>query len=161
MLLAAEALFTEGKFTEATSQFERFTKEYPSSPLCAGAALGIAACLEAQNKPAEALTAYQAVTTRYAESPVTAQARLAVGRLHELAKHPDQALRIYDELSKPTSTSAWAGEARQRREALLKAHPELVPTNAVPALPTPTLSAGGSNPAPLVTSNAPAPQLRP
>ena len=47
LLLAAGSLFTEGKFSEAQAQFEKFNREYHESPFMGEALLGIATSLEA------------------------------------------------------------------------------------------------------------------
>ena len=65
LLLAAGSLFTEGKYPEAKTQFERFTRDYPDSPFMGEALLGIAACLDAQGKTAEALAAYKDLIDRH------------------------------------------------------------------------------------------------
>ena len=61
-LLGAGALFTEGKYTEAQTEFNKFLSGYPDSSWAGEAAYGVAASLEALNKRDEALTAYQNVT---------------------------------------------------------------------------------------------------
>src|SRR5262245_27296653 len=58
LLLAAGTLFTDGKFSEAQAQFERFTREYHDSPFMGEALLGVAASLDAQNKTEAAIGAY-------------------------------------------------------------------------------------------------------
>jgi len=154
VLFGAEALFREGKYAEARTEFERYVSNHSDSPDVATATFGAAACLDALDKTNEALTAYQDVAARYANSSVAAQAKLAVARLNEARNEPTQALRIYDELLRPTAQTAWSSEAGMRRELLLRKHPELMRTNAiVAATPLPVLS-GATNP--LTLGNSPA-----
>ncbi len=100
LLLAGGALFTEGRYAEAFSQFEKLIAEYPDSALRAEAALGAAASLDAQGKIAEATTRYKAVTDRFAGSPSAIQAKFALARLYEGQNKPDLALKLYEEVEK-------------------------------------------------------------
>ncbi len=136
-LLAASALFSEGKFAEAQSAFDKFQTDYPGGLLAPSAALGAAAALESQGKAAEALAAYQAITTRFPTSSVITQAKLALGRLHEQKQQLAEAYKLYDEIAKPGTYSTWTDQAAQRKELLLRKHPELGKTNAPPAAKLP------------------------
>ena len=139
-LLAGEALFTEGKYTEATQQFESFLRDHSASSFAPTAALGVAACLDAQEKANEAMAAYQALITTYPGSAAANQAKLALAGLHESRNEFAQAVKLYGELSAPGQQSAWGMEAGMRRESLLRQHPELAPTNPpMAALPTVTM----------------------
>ncbi len=122
-LLAAEALFRESKFSEASTQFESFLRTYPEHPLAPTAAFGIAACFDAMDKATEALAAYQDLVTRFAGSVVASQAKLGLARIYETKGDHAQALRIYEELARPAAASAWGSEASARRERLLVHHP--------------------------------------
>jgi predicted negative regulator of RcsB-dependent stress response len=147
-LLAASTLFTDGKYAEAEAAFKAFQNDFPNSDWRPTAAYGIATAQEAQNKP-EAVSAYQSVAATYAKSAVADDAKLALARIHEQKNEPAEALRIYNELLTPRA-GAQPGEApnrtaSERKEALLRAHPDLnVITNAAPVttsapetLPTP------------------------
>jgi predicted negative regulator of RcsB-dependent stress response len=138
LLLAAEALYTEGKYAEATQQFESFLRESSGSSFAPTAAFGVAACLDAQGKANEAVAAYQGVITGYPGSAAANQAKLALGGLHESRKELAQAVKLYGELSAPGQQSAWGIEAGMRRENLLRQHPELAPTNPPVLTPLPT-----------------------
>jgi predicted negative regulator of RcsB-dependent stress response len=145
MLLAAGALFSENRYADAQTQFEKFLSEYNDSALAPAAALGVAACLESLDKLEEALKAYQGVITRYPEQ--AGKARLAAARLYEAKNQPAEALKLYDALIQPPATSVWAGEARELKDMLLRKYPQLAVTNAAkPAVF-----------APVRTTNAPAP----
>ena len=133
--LAAQALYTEGKYAEAETQFGNFVRENAGSPWVPMAAYGQAAALEAMNKTNEALTAYQQIATAYANSSVMDEAKLAIARIYETRNEPQQALRIYNELLPATPEGMGMGnpEAMERKDALLRLHPELG-TNQAPAL---------------------------
>jgi TolA-binding protein len=134
--LAANALFTEGKFADAEAAFKNFANEFPESPWRAAAAFGIAAAQEAQNKP-EAEASYRNVVTSHGKSAVADNANLALARIAEKKNQPAEALRIYNQILAPTPGVQPGQEmpnqrATQRKEVLLRAHPELN-TNTPPA----------------------------
>lgn len=147
IILAAGALFTEGKYAEAQAQFERLQKEFPGSPWIADAAYGIAACTEALGKRDDAVTAYQRVTTGYAAEPVATDAHLALARIYEAKGQPDMALKQYDEVARPASgqMTMKSQEALMLRDKLLKKFPSLAPakTNS-PAMSTLSTSPVGA-----------------
>lgn len=127
-VLAAAAYFTEGKYSEAEAEFSKFIKDFPASPWAPSASYGIASAQEAQNE-VEAIASYQNVATSHANAVVADDAKLALARIHVARKQPDQALRLYNELlaPKPGAPPGDGGnqEAFTRKEALLRAHPEL------------------------------------
>jgi len=126
LLIAGGTLFSEGKYTEAKSQFDRFLSEYSENSFLGDAALGVAACLDALDKVPEAVTKYQEVAARFAGEPaVSHPARLALARLQETQKKPEEAYKIYVELARAQPSTTWSDDARFRMELLLKAHPEL------------------------------------
>lgn len=157
LIFAATALFTDKKYAEAEREFSRFVKEHSDSAWVSEAAFGVAKAQEAQNKLNEAQASYQNVATAYANSSVAEEAKLSLARVYELRKQPDQALRTYNELlaPRPGAQPGETGnrEAFQRKEALLRAHPELN-TNA-PAFRPAVAPAGTNKPAAPNTNAAP------
>ncbi|MSU62465.1 MAG: tetratricopeptide repeat protein [Pedosphaera sp.] len=129
LLLAAGASFTDGKYTEAQAQFERFLREHGDSALAASAAFGAAAALESQGKSDEALTAYQNFQTRFSRAAQVDQARLSAARIHESKNQHEAAFKVYDELARAGAGTSAASQAAQRKQRLLSAHPELGKTN--------------------------------
>ena len=75
LLQAATVFFTQGKFADAQSQFERLAREYPEGALFPQARLGAAACLDAQGKAPEAAALYKEVSEKFATTSVAPQAR--------------------------------------------------------------------------------------
>src|SRR5579872_3841225 len=140
LLLGAVTLFDAGKFADAQAQFEKYTREYPDSPLILQARVGVAASLEAQGKIADATARYKELTDRYPGAPIIFQAKSALARLYEAQNKPDLALRLYEELARGNNNDSWSSEAGIQREELLEKHPNLRP-------PPPT--------APSTTSTAP------
>ena len=133
--LAASRLFEEGKYAEAETQFGNFIRAHGASPWIPQASYGQASALEALNKTNEAMAAYQQIATAYANSPVADNAKLAMARIYESRNEWQQALRIYNELAPATPGAMDMGnpEALERKEALLRAHPELEPEPAATA----------------------------
>jgi predicted negative regulator of RcsB-dependent stress response len=159
LLLGAEALFKEGKYAEAKTQFENFRHDYDEHSLAATAVFGIAAVLDAQDKTNEAFAAYQDVAARYPNSGAFGQAKLALARLYEARNEPAQALKIYEEFARSPSPTVWASEAAQRREQLIALHPDLAKTNA-PAATMALPSAAGTNVVQLVPTSSPPAQTQ-
>lgn len=136
LLLAAGSLFSEGKYAEAQTQFERFQRDHAGSLLTPIAALGIAASLDALDKVDAAMGAYQAVANQYPDDPAAVRARLGMATLHEVKKQPEQALKIYEDLSKQPGAGTAVMEAMHQKERLLRQFPQLAPTNVPAASPT-------------------------
>ena len=125
LLLAAGALFTEGKYPEAQAQFEKIVSDSSVGALAPIAAFGAAASLDAQDKLDAALAAYQGVISHYGNDSVATRAKLAAAGIHESKSQLDQALKLYDEVIQASAYSGPGSEAAVRRERLLQKHPEL------------------------------------
>lgn len=140
LLLAAGALYSQGKYSDSKAQFERYFQEYRDSPFTAQALLGVAACLEAQGQTQEAISAYNNIVQHYSRENVAPQAKLALAALYEGQGKWDQAKDLYLDLTRNQYGSI-SQEAGIHLQALLVKHPELIPsrpalTNAPPlALP--------------------------
>lgn len=152
--LAATALYTEGKYAEAENAFKAFLNDFAESDWRAAASYGIATAQEAQKKP-DAEASYQKVVASYGKSAVADDANLALARIAEQKNQPAEALRIYNQILAPKpgaqpGQEAPNARASERKEALLRAHPELntntTPTSATaPMLPTSLPGPGGTN----------------
>ncbi|MBI4661644.1 MAG: tetratricopeptide repeat protein [Verrucomicrobia bacterium] len=165
LLLAAGALFNEGKYQEARGQFESFLQRYEAHPLAVTAAYGKAASLEAEGRQEEALRAYQDVVTRHSRAALLDDAKLALARLYEAAKQPQLALQMYEEITRTNLMSARSTEAMRRKDNLIARHPELAKTNTLAASPPLGVSSAPTNlPTPastVMSSNPPAAQVNP
>lgn len=138
LLLAAGALFMEGKYPEAKAQFERFTKEYTDSPFMGEALLGIASCLDAQGKVAEATAAYRDLIDHHPSDQVLPQARFALGSLYEAQNKPEQARNMFEEVERNNPYGSLGSEAGMRLEELQLKYPTLAPPAAPPPAATTT-----------------------
>ena len=138
LLQAAAAFFTEGKYAEAKTQFDRFLREYPQNPLRGQALLGIAASLGAQGKAAEATAAYDDLIKRHPTEPVVPRAKFALARLYEAQRRTDDAMKLYEELLRTESNSSVGAEAEIRLQDLRRSVPVLA-VQAPAIVPVPVL----------------------
>jgi predicted negative regulator of RcsB-dependent stress response len=125
LLIAGGIFFDGGKFADARTQFERFLQEYGDSPLASQAALGIAACLEAEGKTAEAVAHYNDFVNRHSTESVLPQAKSALARLYVAENKPEQAFELYRQLAQVNNQDSWSAEAGIQAEELLQKYPEL------------------------------------
>ncbi len=129
-VLAAEELFTQGKYPEAYQQFSGYIDNYPDSVLLPQAKVGLAACLEAEGKTSEAITKYHDIILMYpTEMSIVSPAKLTLARLYEESNQLQQALSLYAELARGLNQNPndpWAAEARERAQLLASKHPELM-----------------------------------
>jgi tetratricopeptide (TPR) repeat protein len=137
LLFAASGLFTEGKYPEAMAQFERFTREYGSSPFRGEALLGIAACLNAQGKTSEAIAAYKDLIDRRLSEYMLPQARFALACLYVVQNKPELARNLFEDIELKNPYSSLGSEAGMRLEELKLKYPNL----AIPAAPPTTNAA--------------------
>jgi len=125
-ILAAGALFSKGQYAEAKAQFEKFLSDHPSSDLKGQAAYGLATSLEAQGNADAAIAKYREVSTEFKDQNVAFQSKLAMARIYEAQNKPEEALKIYSDLQTSAAHfDVWRGEAAERRERVISAHPEL------------------------------------
>jgi TolA-binding protein len=112
-LLAAVAMFTEGKFAEAQALFEGFLARHGSGPLTPKARFGVAACKEAQGQVDAAIDDYLAIVGNPGSGNVIPQARFALAQLYLKQGQTDLARTQFEELATVPGSSL-AGEARVR-----------------------------------------------
>ncbi len=79
--LMAEAYRTQGKFTESSTAYQDFLKEFPKHPLAGGASVGLAENLDLQGKTDEALAALREVQTSSSSSYAAPYAAFLEGRI--------------------------------------------------------------------------------
>jgi predicted negative regulator of RcsB-dependent stress response len=133
-LLAASALFSEGKYPEAQQQFSTFIDDHTESPLVPQAKIGVAACLEAEGKIPEAISRYHDLIVNYpSDINIVSPAKLTLARLYEQDNKPDQAFNYYAELARLLAQNPydpWGSEARERAQILVAKHPEFLKSQA-------------------------------
>jgi tetratricopeptide (TPR) repeat protein len=129
LVLAAGAYFTQGKYSEARTQFERIRRDHPGGLFVNEALLGIAASYDAEKKTNEAITAYKDITDHHSSEVVANQARFALASLYEGQGKYDQARTLFEEVAR-NGGSSLGSEAGMRLEELKLAHPEAFPAPA-------------------------------
>jgi tetratricopeptide (TPR) repeat protein len=138
-LLAANILFNQGKYPEASQQFSEFIDNNPESSLVPEAKVGVAASLEAQGKLSEAISKYHDIIVMYpSEMSIVSPAKLTLARLYDEDNKPELAFNYYAELARLLNQNPydpWASEARERAQLLVAKHPELIKnqTSAAPS----------------------------
>jgi len=136
LLMAGGAYFSQGKYAEAQTQFERFGREYAGNQFMPQSLLGRAACLEAQGKVDDAAAAYKNLMDRYPNASTAPQARFAVAASYAAQGKNEQAINLYEEVIRNDPESTIAKEARYRGiELKMK-----MPSTPVPAEPTPAIA---------------------
>jgi tetratricopeptide (TPR) repeat protein len=140
LLAAAGLLFTQGKYTEAQAQFQRFTHDYPESPFRSEAMLGVAASLDALAKPEEAARAYKELIDRHPGEIVVPQAKFALARIYESQNKLKEARELYEEVyrdvNRPQAYSSIGNEAGIRADELRSKLPAPAPTKALTPAPS-------------------------
>jgi tetratricopeptide (TPR) repeat protein len=163
-LLAADLLFNQAKYPEASQQFSDFIDNHPESTLVPQAKVGVAASLEAQGKTADAIAKYHDIIVMYpSEMSIVSPAKLTLARLYEEDNKPELAFNYYAELTRLLSQNPydpWGAEARERAQLLVAKHPELLKsqTSAAPSGATPGFSVSDAAKAADSQRAAPAPQ---
>src|ERR1039457_3233220 len=100
LLSAAGDLFTQGKYLEAKTQFERFKRDYADSPFMGEGLLGIAACLDAQGNARDAIAAYKDFIDHHPSKTPLPQAKFALARLYETQNEPEQSRNLFEEVER-------------------------------------------------------------
>lgn len=134
LLLAGEAFFVAGRYSEAQAQFQRFIREYSGNPLIVQASLGTALSLDAQGKTDEAARAYKEVFERHPNANVVPQAKFSLARIYESQNKLDQARSLYEELARAESSTGT--EAALRLEGLKTKFSAAPPPATFPILST-------------------------
>jgi TolA-binding protein len=149
LLAAAGVLFTQGKYAEAQTQFQKFGKDYLDSPFRSQAMLGEAASLDALAKPEEAARAYKKLIDRHPGEIVVPQAKFALARIYESQNKLSEARALYEEISRVQSSSSLVNEAGIKAEELRLKMP--APANA----PAASVALPTASPPPTVKTNKP------
>ncbi len=152
LLQAGGVLFARGNYAEAQTQFQRFGRDYPDSPLRGQALLGNAACLDAMVKPDEAAEAYKRLVEQRPGETVVNQARFALARIHESQGRLEQARALYEEVARGEPGTSTGNEAGLKAEEL---RAKTAPPVLSPAAPATTPVVPVLDAPPLVPTNTP------
>lgn len=133
-LLAAGALFTNGKYAEAQALFDKFSRAYAGHVLLPQAKLGLAACLAAQGKTEEAARAYKDLADRYPGANTTAPARFALAGIYEAQGKLEDALNLFEQVQRTEMNGTLGNEAGVRAEEIRSKLPPVPMPAAVPSV---------------------------
>jgi len=158
LLLAGGELFAAGKYDVAMAQFDKFIKDYNSSPLVAQAALGRASCYDAMGKTNDAVTDYQGLIDHYPAQNVVAQAKLRLGILLEGQGKYRDARNALEDLARNFPGSMIASEGIARLQELNANHPEAQPAPAA-MTGTPSITTLAAPPAAAAPKTSAAPAI--
>jgi tetratricopeptide (TPR) repeat protein len=133
LLMAGGTFFTEGNYSEAQTQFERFMREYPGTPpLRSDALLGIASSLDVQGKTDQAVNAYKDLIARHPNDVVIPQAKFNLAMIYEAQNKPELARDLYEQVERAAPFTSFGNEAGMRLEELITKHPSLAPPPPAP-----------------------------
>jgi predicted negative regulator of RcsB-dependent stress response len=151
LLMAATALFHDGKYPESEAQCRKYLSEFRSGAFAGQASFGLAASLDAAGKADEAAAAYKDVIDHHSGENVMLPARLALGRIYEAQGKLAQARDAYEQVAREGAGSfeqareyylrerfvrggvgPLGAEAVLRLDELFAKHPELVPAPKPP-----------------------------
>ena len=99
----AAALFDAGKFTDAQAQFQKYLDAHPGGEFSGQAALGVAACLDAQGKTDLAASAYQRVINSSSDIAVVSAAKFGLARIEESQGRLNDAFALYQDVANAES----------------------------------------------------------
>ena len=152
LLQAGAVFFTQSKYSDALTQFQRFSRDYPESSFRGQALLGNAACLDALAKTDEAAAAYRTLFEQRPSEIVAPQAKFALARIYESQGKLDQARGLYEELARGDSNTSIGNEAGLKAEELRLKSPAPAATLGISnsMVKPPILS-----PSPVVSTNKP------
>ncbi len=159
ILLAAGGLFADGKYTEALSRFEQFSRDNHNSSLMGEALLGIAACHDALGHTNDAISGYRNLIDHHPTETVIPQAKFALARIYEDQGKPDLALPLFEDVARGNPNGNIGSEAGMRAEEIFIKHPELAPKPATPAAAPAPINLGTGVKSPAGMPTAPKPQV--
>jgi TolA-binding protein len=135
LLQGAAILFTEGKYTDAQMDFQRYLDARPDGQFSGQASLGVAKCLEAEGKLNDAAGSYQHIISDIADAQAVVAAKFALAQINVQQKNYADALRLFQDVAQSDPYSATGSEAAQYAYDLRSKVPS---TQTAPASPTAT-----------------------
>lgn len=145
-LLGASALFSGGKYAEAQAQFERFNRDYATSPLVPQAKLGLASSLAAQGKADDAARAYKDLMDRFPASSSVPQAKFALASIYEAQGKLEPALALFEELARADMNARGEINSSLGSEAGMRAEELRIKLPPIPVPTTPEVAPVATNP---------------
>ena len=138
LLQAAAALFVEGKYTDARTQFQKYLDAHPDNEFSGQASLGVAASFDAQGKTGLAADAYQRIVNSASDPAVINAAKFALARIDDAQGHYNEALMYYEDVARSNPNGSLGAEAGLRLMELQSRAtptPQANPPAAAPVAP--------------------------
>ena len=104
-------LFESGKYPEAQAQFQKFLDQHAADTFSAQAALGIAACLDAEGKTDPAAAAYQRVINAFSDPNAVDASKFALAKINEQQGKFADAESLYETVARNNPNSSLGSEA--------------------------------------------------
>lgn len=134
LLQGAALLFTEGKYSDARTAFQRFLEAHPDDELSGQAALGVAKCEEAEGKLDDAAGQYQHVINDFADPEAVIAAKFALAEVDLETHKYANASQLFQDVAQTDPYGVLGNEAAEYLfEFGSKTHPSLPATPAMPA----------------------------
>jgi TolA-binding protein len=158
LLQGAAALFTQGKYADAQTYFQRFLEAHPDDEFSGEAALGVAKSLEAQGKLNDAAGAYQHVIQDFPDAQSVVDAKFSLAQIDLQQQHYADAVQLFQDVAKADPYGPLGNEAAQYVFNLKSKVPASPATAPVTAPRTPlVIPSAGTSPAPAPAPASPAP----
>jgi TolA-binding protein len=133
LILGASTLFESGNYTEAQVQFQKYLDLHPADTFSAQAALGLAACLDAEGKTDPAAAAYQRVISGFSDPNAVAAARFALAKINEQQGKLAAAESLYETVARNNPNTPLGSEATFRAIQLSAKLPPATASGTPPA----------------------------
>jgi predicted negative regulator of RcsB-dependent stress response len=133
--LSASNPSAEAYFSDAQTQFQKFLDGHSDSEFSGQAALGVAACLDAQGKTDLAVSAYQRVVNGFSDASAASAAKFGLARIDESQGKLNDALVFYQDVARDNSNGSLGSEAEMHLIELRNKLPAAAPATT-PAAPS-------------------------
>jgi predicted negative regulator of RcsB-dependent stress response len=132
LVLGATTLFESGKYADAQAQFQKYLDTHPGNTFSAPAALGLAACLDAQGKIDPAAAAYQRVINGFSDPNAVDAAKFALAKIDEQRGKLTDAENLYQAVAHNNPNTPLGSEAAFHAIQLRTKLPSTVSPNSPP-----------------------------
>jgi predicted negative regulator of RcsB-dependent stress response len=132
LMLGATTLFESGKYPEAQAQFKKYLDQHSADTFSAQAALGVAACLDAQGQMDPAASAYRRVISGFSDPNAVDAARYALAKINEQQGKLADAENLYGTVARNNPNTPLGSEAAFRAVQLRAKLPPTTPPKTPP-----------------------------
>ena len=132
LMLGATTLFESGKYPEAQAQFQKYLDQHAADTFSAQAALGLAACLDAQGKTDAAANAYRRVISGFSDPNAVDASKFALAKINEQQGKFADAESLYETVARNNPNSPLGSEAALHAVQLRAKLPPVTTSNTPP-----------------------------